>query len=185
MLGPPLVLASAATYGKVTWVFLKAGLLMFGGGYLLIPLIQDDVVNGYGWLTEEEFLDGIALGQSTPGPIIITATFVGYAAAGWWGAVLATFVIFLPSFLLVLYGTAPFMQRFKDSEGLRAFLKGTGAAAVGAIAAAGVLLLFDAVVDGWALGLFALALVTAWRFKIDSVYLILVGGALGLGAALT
>ncbi|MEX2237906.1 MAG: chromate efflux transporter [Dehalococcoidia bacterium] len=177
---PPLLLASAATYGKLAWVFFKAGALLFGGGYVMIPLIQGDVVDTYGWLSEEEFLDGIALGQSTPGPIVITATFVGYAAAGWWGAVLATVVIFLPSFLFVLFGTGPFLQRFRDSERLRAFLKGAGAAVVGALFAAAVLLLRDAVIDVPTALLAAAGIALLLSGRVQMVLLIAAAGLAGL-----
>ena len=160
--------------------FFKAGALLFGGGYIMIPLIQEEVVEQYGWLTEQEFLDGLALGQATPGPIVITATFVGYAAAEWWGAILATVVIFLPAFVFVLFVTGPFMDRFRTSENVRAFLKGAGAAVVGAILAAAVLLFDDAVVDAWTLALFAAALGAVWLLKVELALVILSAGVLGL-----
>ena len=98
--------------GQLNLLLIKLGLLAFGGGFTLIPLIQQEVVTRLGWLTTREFIDGIALGQVTPGPIIITATFVGYKIAGVAGAALSTLAVFFPSFL-VLVGTVPHYDRIK------------------------------------------------------------------------
>jgi chromate transporter len=120
-------------------VFLKTGALLFGGGYVLIPLLEPEVV-GRGWLTRSQFLDGIALGQATPGPIVTASAFVGYGVAGLAGAVIATVAIYVPSFVAVMAGTGPFLRSFRSRPAVRSFVSGVNAAAVGAIAGAGVIL---------------------------------------------
>jgi chromate transporter len=134
-----VVVAGAAALPALAWVFLKTGALLFGGGYVLIPLLQPEVV-ARGWLTNAQFLDGIALGQATPGPIVTSSAFVGYAVAGLPGAVVATVAIYIPAFLFVMAGTGPFLRSFRDRPGVRAFIQGVTAAALGAIAGAGVTL---------------------------------------------
>jgi chromate transporter len=109
--------------GQLDWLLMKLGVLAFGGGFTLIPLIQEEVVTRLGWLTTREFIDGIALGQVTPGPIVITATFVGYKMAGVVGAVLSTLAVFFPSFL-VLVGTVPHYDRIKRLPVVQWMVKG-------------------------------------------------------------
>ncbi len=109
--------------GQLDWLLTKLGALAFGGGFTLIPLIQEAVVTRLGWLSTREFIDGIALGQVTPGPIIITATFVGYKIAGVVGATLSTFAVFFPSFL-VLVGTVPHFDRIKRLQAVQWMIKG-------------------------------------------------------------
>jgi chromate transporter len=145
----------------------------------MIPLIQHDVVDGFGWLTREQFLDGVALGQSTPGPIVITATFVGYAAAGLPGAAVATVAVFLPSFVFAT-ASARFVAAVRGWGYARAFLKGVAAAVAGAILAAGILLLDSAVVDPLTGVLVVLALLALLRLRLDVTYLLAAGAAVGL-----
>ena len=133
----PFVLAAttaASTGGVVAiaWVALKVGALAYGGGFVIIPLLQHDAVERYGWMTDSQFLDGVALGQITPGPVVLTVAVVGYAAAGLGGALLASAVAFAPSFVFVLVGARHF-QRLRASVDARAFLDGAGPAAIGAI----------------------------------------------------
>ena len=125
----------------IALIHLKAGALLFGGGYVIIPLLQPDAV-ARGWLTESQFLDAIAIGQATPGPIVTTATFVGYAAGGWWGALIATVAIFAPAFVFAI-SLGRLLDRLTASETLRAFLDGVAAAVFGAIAGAAVVLLMS------------------------------------------
>ncbi len=163
--------------------FLVAGGALFGGGYVLIPLIEPVVVER-GWLTHEAFLDGVALGQATPGPITITAAFVGYAVSGVIGATLATAAVFAPAFVFVLFGIAPFGERMRASEGLRAFLGGVSAAVVGAIAGAVVTLAGDAIPEPWLAAVLAGSLLALLR-GVNPALVIAVGGAVGgLGNAL-
>ena len=181
---PMISEASLQTLLALAWVFLKAGALLFGGGFVIIPLIEHEVVSVYGWLSAQQFIDGVALGQATPGPIVITAAFVGYAAAGLAGAAVATAAIFLPAFVIVLAGTGPYLERIRGSETARAFLKGTNAAVIGTIVGAGVLLMRSAVVDlptGLILVAAAIALV---RFGWGAISLIGAAAAIGIALAL-
>ncbi|MCX5734526.1 MAG: chromate transporter [candidate division NC10 bacterium] len=109
--------------GQLNLLLMKLGALAFGGGFTLIPLIQEEVVARLGWLTTREFIDGIALGQVTPGPIVITATFVGYKMAGVVGAVLSTLAVFFPSFV-VLVGAVPHFDRIKRLQSVQWMIKG-------------------------------------------------------------
>jgi chromate transporter len=167
LLGLPLASAFLAWHpgelGGLTIVFLRAGALLFGGGYVLIPLIQDAVTKQHGWLTQKQLLDGVALGQATPGPIIITATFVGYAAAGLVGAVVATAAVFAPAFILAI-GTGSFLERVRSWKIATAFLKGVAPAVVGTIAAASARLGRDAITDAWTAGIAVAGLALAWRY---------------------
>jgi chromate transporter len=165
----PLIGASAfawepGTLADLFWLCLRTGSLLFGGGYVMIPLLEHDVVERFGWMTRDEFLDGVALGQSTPGPIVVTATFIGYQAAGLPGALVATFAIFLPAFVFAIL-VGRFLTAFAHAPVLRAALKGIGAAVVGTILATTVRLSRDAFVDGWtvAIGVVALILLLRWR----------------------
>ena len=181
---PMVSVAGLSTLLALAWVFLKAGALLFGGGFVIIPLIEHEVVSVYGWLSAQQFIDGVALGQATPGPIVITAAFVGYAAAGLTGAAVATAAIFLPAFVIVLAGTGPYLERIRGSERARAFLKGTNAAVIGTIVGAGVLLTGSAVVDlptGLILVAAAVALV---RFGWGAISLIASAAAIGIVLAL-
>ena len=171
--------ANLSALPALIWVFLKAGALLFGGGYVLIPLIEGDAVEQFGWLTHQQFLDGVALGQTTPGPIVTTATFVGYMAASWTGAVVATIAVFLPSFVFVLFGTGPFLARIQHNAYARAFLKGVSAAVVGAIAAASVPLAAVALSTPWSIAVCAVAAIALARFKIDALWLIAAGAIIG------
>lgn len=124
--------ANAWTLPALLWTALKVGALSYGGGFVIVPLMRGDAVDKYGWLTSQRFLDAVALGQVTPGPVVHTVGAVGYAAAGLPGAVLATVVAFSPSFLFVLLG-APMFDRMRGAAGPQAFLAGAGPAAIGAI----------------------------------------------------
>jgi chromate transporter len=138
-LTPPLVVAAAVTggIGALVWVAFKVGALSYGGGFVIIPLMQHDAVNTYHWMTSAQFLNAVALGQVTPGPVVLTVATVGYAASGIGGGLLATVVAFAPSFAFVLVGARHF-NRLRADERARAFLTGAGAAAIGAIAGAAI-----------------------------------------------
>jgi chromate transporter len=118
------------TMGLMSWIFIKIGMVAFGGGYVMIPILQWDMVDHLKWLTLNQFLDGILLGFVTPGPIIITATFVGYWLKGVIGALVATVAIFLPPILIVIFLT-PFYQRVKEGRWMRPIIQGILAALVG------------------------------------------------------
>ena len=132
-----LVLVAATDLPELAWTAFKVGALSYGGGFVIIPLMQGDAVDTYGWMTQREFLDGVAFGQLTPGPVVQTVSVVGFAAAGLGGGLLAAAVAFLPSFLVVGLGGRRF-EALRQSVSARAFLDGAGPAAVGAIVGAAV-----------------------------------------------
>jgi chromate transporter len=130
---------TAGVLGSLAWVALKVGALSFGGGFVIIPLMQHDAVHTYHWMTTAQFLSAVALGQVTPGPVVLTVAVVGYAAAGLAGGLLAVLIAFAPSFIFVLAG-GPHFDKFRRSSAAQAFLSGAGPAAIGAIAGAAVTL---------------------------------------------
>jgi chromate transporter len=125
--------------GSLVWVAIKVGALSFGGGFVIIPLMQHDAVHTYHWMTTAQFLSAVALGQVTPGPVVLTVGVVGYAAAGVAGCLLAVLVAFAPSFVFVMAGGRHF-DAFRRNKAAQAFLGGAGPAAIGAIAGAAVTL---------------------------------------------
>jgi chromate transporter len=137
---PALILAAGGgVLASVAWVAFKIGGLAFGGGFVIIPLMQADAVTRYHWMTGAQFLNAVALGQVTPGPVVQTVAAVGYAAAGIAGGLLASAVAFTPSFLIVLFG-APRFAQIRGNQRARAFLNGAGPAAIGAILGSAVTL---------------------------------------------
>ena len=182
---PMISIAGLPTLLALAWVFLKASALLFGGGFVIIPLIEHEVVSVYGWLSAQQFIDGVAIGQTTPGPIVITAAFVGYAAAGLAGAAVATAAIFLPAFVIVLAGTGPYLEHIRGSEMARAFLKGTNAAVIGTILGAGILLMGSAVVDLPTALILIAAAIALVRFGLSTIPLIASAAAIGIALALT
>jgi chromate transporter len=159
--------SGASAVGKLLLFFLKAGALTFGSGLVIVPFLQQGVVQEYGWLTERDFLVAVAVGMISPGPVVITATFVGYLVAGFWGALAATVGIFLPSFVLVLLA-APLMARHRTDTNVQGFIKGAYAAAIGTILGACVLLGRIAIGD-WFTALITLAsLAVLFRWKISN-----------------
>jgi chromate transporter len=143
---------------SVAWVAFKVGALSYGGGFVIIPLMQHDVVTTYHWMTGPQFLDAVALGQITPGPVVQTVAVVGYAARGVAGGLFASFVAFTPSFLFVLIG-GPHFDRIRSNETVTSFLTGAGPAVIGAIAGSAIPLGL-AFQRGWQVALLAGAL--AW-----------------------
>jgi len=120
---------------SVSFIFLRIGAVTFGGGYVMIPEIENEVVNSHHWLNHQEFADATALGQITPGPVLIMATFVGYRVAGTPGALLSTLCVFLPSFLMTIAAGSSF-RRFRTNRQMQAFLRGVAPAVTGLLAAA-------------------------------------------------
>jgi chromate transporter len=159
--------------------FLKVGALLFGSGMVLFAFIQDDVVAGYGWLTHQQLLDAIAVGQMTPGPVLSSATFIGYLVAGTPGAVISTLAIFLPSFVITAL-VGPWIPRLRRSAVLRAFLRGVNAAVVALILAMSVSLLRSAIADVWTALLLLAGLAALLRYRLDPLWLIGGGALLGL-----
>jgi chromate transporter len=175
----PLAAAVPAAAGllAVAWEGLKVGALSYGGGFVIIPLMQHDAVHTYHWMTAGQFLSAVALGQVTPGPVVQTVAVVGYAAAGVGGGLLAALVAFSPSFLFVLAG-GRYFDRLRASPAVQAFLTGAGPAAIGAIAGAAIPLAL-ALMHLWQLGVLALA--AAWLLGVRRGVVSAIVGAAGLG----
>lgn len=181
----PLVVAAATTVGglgPLAWTALKVGALSYGGGFVIIPLMRADAVDRYGWMTDARFLDAVALGQITPGPVVHTVAAVGYAAEGVGGAVFAATLAFVPSFALIL-GLAPRFERLRADERLRAFLDGAGPAAIGAILGAAVPLAL-AISEPWQVVLLVVAFVALFPARRSVVVTLLGAGAIGATLAL-
>jgi chromate transporter len=152
-----LVVTGAAALPALAWTAFKVGALSYGGGFVIIPLMQEDAVETYGWMTRAEFANAVAYGQLTPGPVVQTVAIVGWAAAGLGGALLASLVAFAPSFLVIGL-TAERFDRLRRSGAARAFLDGAGPAAAGAILGAAVPL-FEALEEWWQYAVLAAAAV--------------------------
>ena len=169
----------------LTLFFLKVGSFIFGGGLVIIPLLEAEVVEQLHWLTTQEFINGVAIGQLSPGPVVLTAAFVGYKVAGVLGALVAAIAIFTPSFAFIMLA-APLLQRLRRSAWVRAFLQGVTAAVVGAIAAASWPLLRTALVQPTlAASIFAgavglVALFGLIRLKLPTWQLVPAGACMGL-----
>jgi chromate transporter len=174
----PLTFAPVLAY--LNLIFMKVDLLAFGGGFTTIPLIQREVVDRFGWVSTREFIDGIALGQVTPGPIVITATFVGYKVGGLLGALLGTIAVFFPSFLVVTT-LAPHYERIKRSRQIQLMVRGILAAFIGLLLFVGYRFGEVALVDWRTWVLMAAAWLALWG-KVD--LLLVVGGGAVLSVLL-
>ncbi len=164
---------------QILLFFSKAGAFVFGSGLAIVPFLQQGVVHDFGWLTEHEFLDAVAVALITPGPVVITVAFIGYLVAGVAGAALAAVGIFLPvNFFTIL--PAPWFQRHRDNLQLRAFVAGTTAAASGAIAGAVVVLARRAIFDFPTAAIAIVGLVLLWRFRVQEPLLVVAAGVAGL-----
>ena len=165
--------------GRLLAFFLKAGSLTFGSGLVIVPFLQKGLVQQTGWLDERQFLVAVAIGMISPGPVVITATFVGYLVAGFWGSVVATVGIFLPSFLLVLV-VAPILVRHRGNAKVQGFVKGAYAAAIGSILGASVLLGKIAIGDWLTVLIGVGCLVALFRWKVSNPLLVAVTAVIGL-----
>jgi chromate transporter len=162
---------------EMAWVFLKTGLFSFGGAYASLAFLQRDAVDRYHWLTAGQLLDGVALSVATPGPFMLFTTFAGYVAGGLLGAILATFFVFLPSFVLVLIG-APYIEQVRHNRRIQAFLAGASAAVVGVILVVSLPLIPEAFVDPFSIAIGVIAFVVIVLLKVD-VALVAVGAIVG------
>ncbi len=166
---------------KLFAFFVKAGSLTFGSGLVIVPFLEKGLVQSTGWLDERQFLVAVAVGMISPGPVVITATFVGYLVAGLRGAVVSTIGIFLPSFLFVLI-VAPILVRHRGQPDVQGFVKGAYAAAIGTILGASVLLGRIAIGD-WLTGLIAgLSLAALFRWKVNNPMLVAITALIGMVA---
>ena len=173
--------AGGGVLASVAWVAFKVGALSFGGGFVIIPLMRADAV-GRGWMTSGQFLNAVALGQITPGPVVLTVSAVGYAAAGLGGGLLAALVAFSPSFAFVL-GGARYFSVLRTSRNAQSFLDGAGPAAIGAILGSAILLA-AALSQPWQYAVLAGAAVLLLGLKRGVVVTLLAAAATGLGIAL-
>jgi chromate transporter len=176
---PMAPVASASTLTKLLLFFLKAGAFTFGSGLVIVPFLQQGVVQQHGWLNERDFLVAVAVGMISPGPVVITATFVGYLVAGFAGSLAATIGIFLPSFILVLVA-APILARHRANRSVQGFVKGAFAAAIGTILGACVLLGRIAIGDWLTILIGLTALVALFRWRVSNPLLMAVTALIGL-----
>ena len=168
---------------RLGWFFLKVGAVLYGGGYVLFAFVEQGLVRDHHWLTQRQVLDAIAIGQFTPGPVLSTATFIGYLLGGGWGAVVATVAIFLPSFLYVA-ALGPILPRLRRSSWMAAFLDSVNVCAVALMAGVTVRLAADAL-RGWLMWVIALvALAVLWKWKLNPAWVVLGGGLAGLVVAM-
>ena len=174
--------AQRVPLARIALFFLKTGAVLYGGGYVLFAFVEHGLVRDHHWLTQHQVLDAIAVGQFTPGPILSTATFVGYLLGGGWGAAVATLAIFLPSFFYVA-ALGPWLPRLRQSPGMAAFLDAVNVCAVALMAGVTVRLAIDALRgwQAWVIGLAALAALCKW--KVNPAWVVLGGGLAGVIAA--
>ncbi len=171
--------AQAKLIRNISFTFSSMSLTLFGGGYVIIPAIQEVVVNGLNWLTPQEFADAIAMGQITPGPIFISATFIGYKVAEFAGAVAATVAIFFPPAFLMIF-CSHFIDRIKNSKAISAIFKGLRPAVIGMIFSAAFTIGKGIEIHWISIFIFVAVLVSAIKFKVNVVYLIPVSGVIGM-----
>jgi chromate transporter len=176
----PVAAASVGGVGALAWTAFKVGALSFGGGFVIIPLMQQDAVHVYHWMTDAQFLNAVALGQVTPGPVVATVAAVGYAAHGIGGALLAAVVAFTPSFSFILLGGGRF-ERLRQNDRARAFLDGAGPAAIGAILGSAVTLA-GGIDETWQIPVLAAAALSLLIARRGVVETLVASG--GVGAAL-
>lgn len=173
--------ANASILGQLLAFFLKAGSLTFGSGLVIVPFLEKGLVQDTGWLGSRDFLVAVAVGMISPGPVVITATFVGYLVAGFWGSLVSTIGIFLPSFLLILI-VAPILARHRTNPNVRGFVKGAYAAAIGTILGASVLLGKIAIGDWLTALIGAASLAALFRWKVSNPLLVAITAIIGLVA---
>jgi chromate transporter len=183
LLPAPLIAAAttevAVTYWRLFLTFLKIGAVLFGSGYVLFAFLRSDFVDNLGWLTQQQLLDAVAIGQLTPGPLFTTATFIGYLVLGVPGAIVATVGIFLPSFVFVTV-TGPLIPRMRRSPWLGAALDGVNVAAIALMVHVTWQLGLDAIVDVPTALIALVALVVLIVWKPNAIWLLLAGGAAGI-----
>lgn len=176
--------AATATAVSIGWAsvflfFLKVGCVLYGSGYVLLAFLQRDLVEKNQWITSQELLDAVAIGQLTPGPVFTTATFVGYLVAGHAGAIAGTIGIFLPAFLLVGL-VNPWVPKLRQSSWASGFLDGVNAASLGLMAGVTYTLGHAAVIDGVTVVIAVLSAIALFQFKLNSAWLVLAGAVAGL-----
>ncbi len=175
----PVKAAAGNILQTLFFFFLKTGSLIFGSGMVLFAFIQKDIVDRYGWLTQQELIDAIAAGQMTPGPVMSTSAFIGYLIAGLPGAAVSAIGIFLPSFLIVA-AVGPLIPKMRDSRPLQALLRGVNAAVIALMVHIALTIAKNAVVDIWTFLTLVASGLLVFFFKVDSIWLVFGGAAVGL-----
>lgn len=173
------IAAKLALLFTLSAIFLRIGSVTFGGGLVMVPLIESEVVNNHQWLTHQEFADAFALGQITPGPVLITATFVGYRVAGTLGALVATISIFLPAFLMTIAAGSS-LRRFRSNKQVQAFLRGIAPAVVGLLVAAAVSVGRAGIHTWVGLSIMVVAIFILVRFRPNAFWVIFGAGVVRL-----
>jgi chromate transporter len=171
--------AAPALLGRLFLSFLKIGSVVFGSGYVLLAFLQSEFVEHLHWLSEQQLLDAVAVGQFTPGPVFTTATFIGYIVAGWRGAAAATLGVFLPGFILVAL-SGPLIPRLRRSPVAGAALDGVVAGSLALMAVVAWQLGKASIVNWTTLAIFLVALIGLLRFRLNSAWLIGVAAVFGL-----
>lgn len=185
---PALIISSAGLFLteshwlQMAWLFLKTGLFSFGGAYASLVFLQRGAVDQFHWLTTPQLLDGVALSVATPGPFMLFTTFVGYLAGGFKGAILATFFVFLPSFVLVLLG-AKYIEQVQSNRFVQAFLAGVSAAVVGVILIVSLELIPGALIDPLSFAIVAVVFVLITFLKVDVARVAIGAIIVGIGYA--
>ncbi len=164
---------------NLSWVFLKIGTFSFGGGIAIIPLVQNEVVLKYGWLTQREFVDAVTLGQITPGPVIVSATFIGYEVYGILGALVSTISVILPSFVMICLATRAVSQ-FRKNKTLSNFFRGARIAVIGLIFEAALGIGRSSQVDFKTVLIAGISVICLFRYKLNPVWVLLGAGVIGV-----
>ncbi len=170
---------TAFSFPTLFFTFLKIGSVLYGSGYVLLAFLHGDLVEKFGWMTDRQLVDAVAIGQVTPGPVFTTATFIGYVVGGWTGALLATIGIFLPSFIFVAL-SSPVIPRMRKSIWFGSLLDGVNAASLSLMAAVTWTLSKNSLTDPLTIIVAIISLVLLIRYKINTTWLILGGAAIGL-----
>lgn len=165
--------------GQILVFFTKAGAFVFGSGLAIVPFLQQGVVQQFGWLNEQQFLDAVAVAMITPGPVVITVAFIGFLVAGLAGSIMAAIGIFLPVYVFTIV-PAPWFKRHRDNPQLKAFVDGATAAATGAITGAVLVLASRAIIDIPTAVIALISLVVLWNYKIPEPVIVSVAGLVGL-----
>lgn len=164
---------------KLSWVFLKIGTFSFGGGVVIIPLVENEVVMKYGWLTKREFIDAVTLGQITPGPVVISATFIGYKVYGILGAIVSTISVILPSFVMICLATQA-IKKFHKNKVLANFFRGARVAVIGMILQAGLSIGKSSLIDFKTIFIAGITLICLLKYKLNPIWILLGAGFVGL-----
>jgi chromate transporter len=179
-LAMPMASAFSSSSTSLFWFFTKAGAFVFGSGLAIVPFLYGGVVREHHWLTDQQFLDAVAVAMITPGPVVITVAFIGYLVEGFTGAALASLGVFLPCYLFVIL-PAPFYSRFADNPRLKAFVNGVTAAATGAIAGAVIVLARRAIIDIPTILIFAATLASlVWLKRVPEPVVIAIVGIVSI-----